>query len=442
MATSQRRVVITGMGLISPLGCTKQALWDALSSGRSGVGPLEAVPSKFLPTHVAAEAREFTGDIENFGPLEKEQKKAIRKGLKVMCRECQMGVAAAQLALSDAGLVVGAGTYDPERSGCVFGADYMLTMPEEFSAGVNKCRDEDGTFDFDRWATHGMPQLSPLWLLKYLPNMPASHVAIYNDLRGPNNSITHREAAANLAIGESVRTILRGSADMMVVGATGTRVHPMKTVHAAQTEELATNGVQPSAASRPFDQNRSGMVIGEGAGAIVIEELATAKARGATIYGEIVGHASSQVADVNCVARRDVAFGNVMRKSLKDAGMDPSEVGHIHAHGLSTRTCDIDEAKAIREVFGAAADKVPVTAAKSYFGNLGAGSGMIELIASVLALSEKKLFPILNYETPDPQCAIAAVKPNNGSHSPGNSFLNLSVTPQGQASAVLVRTFA
>ena len=167
-----------------------------------------------LPTHVAAEAREFTGDIENFGPLEKEQKKAIRKGLKVMCRECQMGVAAAQLALSDAGLVVGGGTYDPERTGCVFGADYMLTMPEEFSAGINRCRDAEGTFDYNRWATDGMPQLSPLWLLKYLPNMPASHVAIYNDLRGPNNSITHREAAANLAIGEAYRTILRGSADI------------------------------------------------------------------------------------------------------------------------------------------------------------------------------------------------------------------------------------
>jgi 3-oxoacyl-[acyl-carrier-protein] synthase II len=439
MPASQRRVVITGLGLISPVGSSKQALWDALLGGRSGVGPLEAVPSKFLPTHVAAEAREFTGDIENFGPLEKEQKKAIRKGLKVMCRECQMGVAAAQLAMADARLVVGSGTYDPERTGCVFGADYMLTMPEEFSAGINRCRDSKGTFDYDRWATEGMPQLSPLWLLKYLPNMPASHVAIYNDLRGPNNSITHREAAANLAIGESVRTILRGSADIMVVGATGTRVHPMKTVHAAQTEELAGNGVEPSKASRPFDKNRTGMVIGEGAGAIVIEELATAKARGATIYGEIIGHGSSQVSDTNCVARRDTALANVMRKSLQHSGIAPDEVGHIHAHGLSTRSCDADEAKAIRDVFGDAADKVPVTAAKSYFGNLGAGSGMIEMIASLLALSHGQLFPILNYETPDPQCPIAAVKPNNGSPSPGRSFLNLSVTPQGQASAVLVQ---
>src|SRR5215475_14404114 len=164
MPSNLRRVVITGMGLVSPVGSSKQSLWDALTSGKSGVGPLEAVPSKFLPTHVAAEAKEFTGDIENFGPLEKEQKKAIRKGLKVMCRECQMGVAAAQLALSDGGLVAGNGAYDPERTGCIFGADYMLTMPEEFSAGINRCRDAQGGFDYDRWATEGMPQLSPLWL--------------------------------------------------------------------------------------------------------------------------------------------------------------------------------------------------------------------------------------------------------------------------------------
>jgi 3-oxoacyl-[acyl-carrier-protein] synthase II len=442
MPASNRRVVITGMGLVSPVGSSKEALWEALSTGRSGVGSLEAVPSKFLPTHVAAEAREFTGDIENFGPLEKELKKAIRKGLKVMCRECQMGVAAAQIALADAGLVVGEGKYDPERTGCVFGTDYMLTMPEDFSAGINRCRDAAGTFEYDRWATEGMPQLSPLWLLKYLPNMPASHVAIYNDLRGPNNSITHREAAANLAISEAYRTILRGSADAMVVGATGTRVHPMKTVHAVQTEELVSNGVEPSRASRPFDKNRSGMVIGEGAGAIIIEELATARARGATIFGEIVGHGASHVADTNCVAKRDVALANVLRASLRSAEMSAEEIGHIHAHGLSTRSCDIDEAKAIREVFGAAADKVPVTAAKSYFGNLGAGSGMIELISSVLALSNGKLFPILNFETPDPDCPIAVAKPNNGQASPGGSFINLSVTPQGQASAVLVRAVA
>jgi 3-oxoacyl-[acyl-carrier-protein] synthase II len=431
-----RRVVITGIGLISPLGNSKEALWDALSSGKSGVGLLDSPLVQTLPAKFAAEAR-FSGDIEEFGPLDKEQKKAIRKGLKLMCRESQMGVAAAQLAMVDAKLPVG--SVDPERIGCVFGTDYMLTLPEDFSAAINRCRSEQGQFDYSRWGKEGMAEITPLWLLKYLPNMPASHVAIYNDLRGPNNSITHREAAANLAIAEAFHTITRGSADIMAAGATGTRVHPMKSVHAAQQEELAANGVAPEKASRPFDLHRSGMVLGEGAGLIVLEEIGSAKARGATIYGEIVGTGSSQATDKNFVARRDVALANVMRRSLAEAGAMPGDIGHIHAHGLSTHSSDADEAHAIRDVFGDLTDRIPVTAAKSYFGNLGAGSGIVELISSLLALVNNRLPPILNYETPDPECPITPADANHA--DPGRSFINLSVTPQGQASAVMVRRF-
>ena len=179
-----RRVVITGMGLISPLGNTQQALWDALISGRSGVRPFDSPLVQTLPAKFVAEAS-FGGDIDEFGPLEKEQKKAIRKGLKLMCRESQMGVAAAQLALADAKIAVGG--VDPDRIGCVFGTDYMLTLPEDFSAAINRCRSPEGTFDYSRWGKEGLAEITPLWLLKYLPNMPARHVAIYNDLRGPKN---------------------------------------------------------------------------------------------------------------------------------------------------------------------------------------------------------------------------------------------------------------
>jgi 3-oxoacyl-[acyl-carrier-protein] synthase II len=263
-------------------------------------------------------------------------------------------------------------------------------------------------------------------------------VAIFNDLRGPNNSITLREAASNLAVGESFRTILRGHADVMIAGATGTRVHPMKAIHAIQTEQLAINGLAPARASRPFDLNRKGMVLGEGAAAVVVEELEHALARGAAIYGEIVGHASSQVTDRNFVAQRDRALANVIRMAIADADASLDDVGHIHAHGLGSQSCDAEEAAAIREVFGNRADHVPVTAAKSYFGNLGAASGLVELIGSMLALQQGTLFPILNYETPDPACPIMAAKQGM---SPGRSVLNLNVTPQGQASALLVRAW-
>lgn len=432
-----RRIVITGLGLISPLGNNKETLWEALSTGRSGVGPIESLPTGALPITFAGEARQFTGGIEDFGPLDGEHKKSVRKGLKVMCRECQMGVAAAQLALADAGL--GPGKSDPDRTGVVYGSDYMLTVPEEFTAGILECMRDNCRFEFSRWAPLGMGKMNPLWLLKYLPNMPASHIAIYNDLRGPNNSITQREAAANLAMGEAFQVILRDHADVMVAGSTGTRIHPMKAVHAALSEELATNGHEPAKAARPFDLHRSGMVLGEGAGAVILEELESARRRGATIYGEVIGAGSSAAADRNLAARRDVAMVNALRAALRQAELEPSQVGHIQAHGLGTRSGDVEEARALGEVFGRHVERVPVTAAKSYFGNLGAGSGAVELIAGALALSHDKLFGVLNYETPDPECRLAVVASDGA--DPGENFVNVSVTPTGQASCLVVKRF-
>ncbi len=435
MSSKQRRVVITGVGSICPLGSTKEALWNALVEHRSGVVPLTVVPEGTFPMKFAAQADQFTGKIDDFGPLEKDAKKAIRKGLKVMCRECQMGVAAAQLALTDADLK--SSNADSTRTGITFGVDYMLTVPDEFAEGVLECVDESGEFQFARWASEGMPKMSPLWLLKYLPNMPASHLAIYNQFHGPNNSLTLREAAANAAIGEAYHTILGDRADVMLVGATGTRLHPMKMVHALQHEQLATGNGDPTKLSRPFDRDRAGMVLGEGAAAIVLEELSAAKARGATIYGEVVGNAASSAVGRHMQARRGRALANSLRNGLASAGIAIDELGHVSAHGISTTHGDAEEAQAIGEVLGARADSVPVVACKSYFGNLGAASGMVELIASLLAMQQGRLFPVLNYEHPDPECPVAVVQGDDV--SPGDSFVNLSVTPQGQAAAVVVR---
>ncbi len=438
MNSKQRRVVITGIGLVTPLGSTKEALWDALQSGRSGVGPLTMLEPGTVPVHVAAEASQFTGSIDDFGPLEKEQKKQIKKGLRVMCRECQMGVAAAQLALTDAG--IGLGKIAPDRIGVSFGSDYMLSVPEEFNEGVRQCLDANGKFDFSRWGGEGLPKMSPLWLLKYLPNMPASHVAIFNDFRGPSNSLTLREAGSNLAIGEAFQIVRRGSADVMLCGATGTRLHSMKILHAIQQEEVASSNGDPAKASRPFDKLRNGMVLGEGAGAVIIEELERAQARGATIYGEIESAASGAAAAAHVVAHRTQALANVLRALLNLSGRSLQDIDHLHAHGLSTRSCDIDEARAIGEVFGARTNSLPVVAAKSYFGNLGAGSGIVELIASLLAMRAGSLFPTLNYETPDPDCPLAVV--TNNTAPAGKRFINLNVTPQGQASGLLVGQLA
>jgi len=434
---SQRRVVITGIGLISPLGNSLETLGSALAERRSGVGPFTLLPAENLPVGFAGEATECTESIDDFGELPKDVKKMIRKGLKIMCRETKMGVASAQRAIADA--TFAEGLPDPERSGVLFGSDYMLTQPSEFTAGVGHCRDENGQFDFPRWGDEGMAQVTPLWLLKYLPNMPASHIAIFNDLRGPNNSLTLRESAGLSAVGEAYRTIVRGDAEMMVAGATGTRVHPTKTLHIILQEEFSPGHENPESACRPFDLDRDGMVLGEGAATLVLEELRSAQQRGATIYGEVAGHATSTVLDRDFVAHRDIALANVMRGAMREAKIGAEKIGHVHAHGLSTRSCDVDEAKAINDVFGDRAEKVPVTAAKSYFGNLGAGSGIVELIASLLAIRDGRLFPVLNYETPDPDCAISVA---TGDDVPaGSNFVTVNVTPQGQAAAVLVRAW-
>lgn len=442
MNSKTRRVVITGVGLVCPLGSTKEALWEALSQGRSAVGPLACSEAEALSVRVAAEAKQFTADIEDFGPLEKEQKKQIRKALRVMCRECQMGVAVAQLALTDAGF--SQDKIDPDRTGISYGTDYMLSLPDEFNEGIRACVNGGGRFQFSRWGPEGLPKMSPLWLLKYLPNMPASHVAIFNDLRGPSNSLTLREAGSNLAVGEAFQIIRRGHADAMVCGATGTRLHTMKLMHTVTQEEVAAGNGDPAKVSRPFDRQRTGMVLGEGAAAIVIEEFDRAVARGATIYGEILAASSRAAATAktgsHLVAQRKTALANVMRALLRDSGCRPDQIDHLHAHGLSTVSCDAEEAQAIVEAFGPRGAALPVVAAKSYFGNLGAGSGMVELIASLMAMGAGTLFPTLNYETPDKECPICVVR--DGSTPAGKRFINVNVTPQGQASGLLVQQVA
>lgn len=427
-----RRVVITGIGFSSPLGSSVDELWTAMKAGKSGVVRRDGDTE---PT-IAGVAAGFTGTIGDFGELEGPQKKQIRKGLKLMCRETQMAVAAAQLALADAG---GGEAFEPERVGVVMGSDYMLTMPEDYADAVRTCgaseNGEPARFEFTRWGNAGLGDMQPLWMLKYLPNMPASHIAIYNDLRGPNNSLTMREASGPMAIGEARRILARGDADRMLAGATGTRILPMQAIHALQTEPIA-DADDPATASRPFASDRAGMVCGEGAGMVVLETLEAAEKRGANIYGEITGFGSSVVANTALQAKNDVAIANSIRIALKDADLAPASLGHVNAHGLSTQDDDRDEAIGIRNALGDAADSTPVTAMKSYFGNLGAGSGMVELVGSLAAIEHGELPATINCKTPDTECPINVA--NEPGVAAGESFVTVSTTPQGQAAALCV----
>ncbi|MGB0758436.1 MAG: beta-ketoacyl-[acyl-carrier-protein] synthase family protein [Rubripirellula sp.] len=432
--SSSQRVVITGLGVVSPLGNDPDSLLKSLHDGASAVGPFSTVPLGVLCTDFGAEARGFTGDISDYGPMDKKLQRTIRKGSKVMCREIEMGVAVAQLALNDAGLDVD--SRDRDRTGVVYGCDYIMSLPEEFATGIRKCLNDAGEFQFSEWGQTGKPEVNPLWLLKYLPNMPASHIAIYNDLRGPNNSITVREASAGAALSEAYSTLVRGHADALIVGSTGSRIHPLRTLHASLQEKLAANQEDPAVMSRPFDKTRDGSVVGEGAAAMICETLDNAQKRHATILAEVVGYGSSAVgkaADGNFLKQ---AFVNVLKAALGDA--DPKSIGHIHAHGLGTQECDRQEAEAICEVFGQPAEQPPVTTAKGHMGNLGAGGGMVEVVASLKSLGGE-LFPIRNLSELDSACPInACATPGVPA---GDSFINLNITPQGQASAIRIQRF-
>jgi len=416
------------------LGGSPAAAWESLLAERSGVTPLTLLPP--LPGRIAfgGEAAFFQEQIDDFGPLEPDLKKAIRKALKMMCRESIMAVAAAQQAIAHAGW--DRSRIGPERIGVTFGSDYMLSPPEGFVKAMLACGVGEGEFHYERWGDQGLRQMNPLWMLSYLPNMPASHIAIFNDFRGPNNSLTLREASSLAAVREAAQTIERGHADCMVAGATGTRIHAFKTIHALQTEQLAEPRLAPAAACRPFDAQRTGMVVGEGAGAVVLEALETAEARGARLYGEVLGTGSAACVDGDLRARRSQALASSGRAALHSARFDAARLGHVAAHGLATPDGDVEEFRALQELLGPRAERIPVVAAKASMGNLGAGSGMVELIASLLALEAGHLYRTLNFEQPDPACPLAVADSQHA--EAGDAFLTWNVTPQGQAAAVLV----
>jgi 3-oxoacyl-[acyl-carrier-protein] synthase II len=431
---SPRRVVITGVGIVSPLGIGFDVFSANLLAGRSSVSRLESVAYSGAPDNVGAEIKDF-----NETTAKNEYLKKQRKSIKVMCREIQFGVASASLAIENSALDLTA--INHERFGVDFGANLMFSPPEVLKDACWTCVDkEDPTFEFqyEQWGQKGISSLEPLWLLRYLPNMPACHIGIYADARGPSNSITLNEASGNLAVAEAYHVIQRDLADVMIAGTTGTKIHSVKSMHAALWDILARHGNDPPETwSRPFEKSRTGEVIAEGACSFILEEESHAIKRGARILGRVLGAGSSCAFDRNghvCVTR---ALVNAMRVAIRDAGITAEQVGHINAHGLGTPQMDVDEAKAIHEVFGSAADKIPVTALKSSLGNSGAGCGSIELAGSLAGLREGVVPATLNYRVPDPACRLNIVHGEPRSVT-NRVFLNANVTSMGQASVLIV----
>ena len=416
---AEREVVITGVGIVSPIGVGREAGWSAIQSRRSGVRPIAQLEA-------ANWLAPFGGEVIGFDPKELIQP---RKSIKVMSRDIQLASAAAELAWQDSCL--SQATIDPERFGIVGGAGIMYCDLEELRGPfVEWVKHED--FDIHRWSREAMGELYPLWMLKYLPNMPACHIGIRYDARGPNNTIAQGDVSSLLAIGEAVDVIRRGHADVMIVGGTGSRIN-MSDVTWHRGARLATGeNLSPDEVCRPFDADRTGLVYGEGSAQIVVETREHAERRGARIMARVAGAATRfEPAAENQEPTGD-AIARSIRAALTAAGMAPADVGHVNAHGNSTREDDRIEAKAIRSTLG----EVPVTAPKSYFGNLGQGSGMVELAVSLLAMANDAVPPTINYETPDPDCPVNVVTETQRAERPAFIKLNHNIT--GQAAAVVI----
>jgi 3-oxoacyl-[acyl-carrier-protein] synthase II len=389
---STREIVITGLGVISPIGVGGQAFWGSLCAGRSGVRRLELFNGSDMPPPMGA-------DVLDFDPKAHIRP---RKSLKVMSRDIQLAFAAADAACIQASLEPGA--VDPDRLGIVFGADMIACELSELHNVFAGCM-VNGVFDFRRWGDQARAEMPPLWMLKYLPNMPACHVGIARDARGPNNSLTMGEVSSLAAIVEAVRVIERGQADAMIAGGTGRRVHPTIWAY-RRAYPLSTRFDDPTGAMRPFDADRDGMVHGEGAGAFVLEERRHAEARGATILARVLGFATHYEPQRDGRDPNGAAVRGSIRDAIRVAGIQPNEIGHVNADGLGTPVDDRIEAQAIYAELG----DVPVTAPKSFFGNLGAGTGAVEMAATVMAFQKGVVPYTLNYRRPDPDCPVNVIR--------------------------------
>ncbi len=419
------RVVVTGVGVVSPIGLGREAFWQNLVNGRSGIGPLKAFAGLGLPSRLAAEIRDFRPEDHIYH----------RKFIKVMSRDIQLGVAAASMAMKDAGLAKG--TVDPDRLGVEFGAGHIATTPEELNDAARSFADDVEAQRLAKFAEDGMRQICPLWLLKQLPNMAACHVAIEHEARGPNNTITACESSALLALSEAMGVIYRDAADVMIVGACSSHLSPIELMRQHLYESLSRED-DPTAACRPFDRFRDGTVIGEGGGAFVVERYDHAIRRGAPIYAEIVGIGAG--CDGASATNRSEGLGLVraIQSALRQANLDPRELGHINAHGKATQRDDWAESRAYHNALGMAAEKIPVTALKSYFGHFDAGAGAVELAGSLLAMRHGVLPTTLNYRNPDPLCRLNVVHDEPVRLSTPFA-LTVNRTRMGQSAAAIVR---
>jgi 3-oxoacyl-[acyl-carrier-protein] synthase II len=393
--TEMRRIVVTGMGMVSPVGRNLESSWAALQEGRSGVGLISLFDAETFPTRIAAEARDFR--LSDY--IEDSERWAEH------CRNSQFAIAAARMAIDHSGLE----TYeslDRTRFGIYLGSGEGQQDFPRFVDLVNKTSRE-GKVDTSAFTRLGIKQLHPIREAEQEAGTPAGHLASIFGARGPNSNCLTACAASSQAIGEAFEMLRRGDADVMLSGGTHSMIHPFGVTGFNLLTALSTRNDEPTRASRPFDRDRDGFILGEGAGMLVLEEREHARKRRATIYGEIVGYGSTadafRITDSHDEGRGAIAC---MREALADAGLNPSDVDYINAHGTSTSVNDSIETLAIKETFGASAYEVPISSTKSMMGHLIAAAGSVEAIVCLLAIRDGILPPTINLDNPGPDCDL------------------------------------
>jgi 3-oxoacyl-[acyl-carrier-protein] synthase II len=375
-----RRVVITGVGLITPIGTGTEDFWRALLSGVSGVGPITHFDTSEYTTRIAAEVKDF--DPEQY---------VERKEAKRMDRFVQFSVAASKMALEDSGL--------------------SITPENEARAGVLIGSGIGGTGTWEEQHANllekGPRRVSPFFVPMLISDMASGMVSILFGAKGPNLAIVTACATGTHAIGEAAKIIKRGDADIMIAGGSEAAITPMAVAGFCAARAFSTRNDDPEHASRPFDLNRDGFVMGEGAGTVILESLEYAKARGAKIYGEVIGFGMSGDAyHITAPAPGGEGAVRSMVEALRDAGIRPDQVDYINAHGTSTEENDKTETMAIKAVFGDYAYKVPISSTKSMTGHLLGAAGAVEVVACLCAMRDGIIPPTTNYETPDPECDL------------------------------------
>lgn len=380
-ARGRPRVVITGMGMLSPLGNTVEESWDNMMAGRSGITRITQFDASELPTQIAGEVKDFVArDHMDF------------KEARRMSRASQLTVAAARMALADAGLPEQ--VPDPDRTGVLVGTA---------AGGMERAFEEMDTF-----RARGPRAVSPFGMTMFLCNMPTHHVSLLTGSTGPLSTIVAACATGTQTIGEGAEFIRRGAADMMLAGGVEGLIHVSAIVGFGAMRALSTRyNDSPERASRPFDKDRDGFILAEGAAIVVLERLDKALERGARIYGEVLGHASSS--DAYHVAAPDPEARGAIRAmqwALDDAGLTPRDVDYINAHGTSTPVNDATETLAIKRLFSERAYEVPISSTKSAMGHAMGAAGTIESIFTLLGIGRGLIPPTWNYETPDPECDL------------------------------------